>query len=150
MQDDNIESVPGLPSYDQVRRMVHDLYDNTCTAHAETWCMILFRLMTRCKSCVLFPLVCATYELKWKFPYNMTDEWLNRDVNPDDAYRMGLSCHTMPLESALTLHTILHACEWELGSDHADMQPIHRLRSGLRERAQMIARGIDLEDMTIE
>lgn len=144
------ESVPGLPSYDQIVTMASDLYRNMATNHAETWCHILHRLMIHTKSCVLFPLLVAATHLRWKFPYDLLDDVLLTEVDLDEAYRMGLSSHTMPLESTLTLHAIVHAVEEELGADHYDMQAVHRVRRGLQERAQLIAKGIDLEDMTLE
>lgn len=143
------EPAPDQAAYEQARGMARDLYNNMATNHAETWCHILYRLMMHTRTGVLFQLVCATYELMWQFPYNLSEDELYREVDLDDAYRLGLSSHDMPLESTLTLHSILEAAEQELGSDHVDMQPVHRVRRGLRERVKLLAKGIDMADVVI-
>ena len=149
--DDQLEyeSAPDLPAHEQVRGMARDLNNNMSTNHAETWCHILYRLMMHTRTGVLFQLVCGTYELMWQFPYKISEDELYQEVDLDNAYLLGLSSHDMPLESTLTLHSILEAAEQELGSDHIDMQPVHRVRRGLRERAKLLAKGIDMEDVVI-
>lgn len=51
---------------------------------------------------------------------------------------MGFEGHIMPPQSGMILNVLVTAMELELGPDHVDIQPMHRYRSGLRDRITML------------
>ncbi len=70
-------------------------------------------------------------------PYRFEHDRFRTPVDLNEAYRLGFGGCTLPLRSALILNALLISLELALGSDHVDIQPIHRYRHAKRDQLIM-------------
>lgn len=126
-----------FPNFDQIREMSQDLARCLSDEHKETWCWIFARLKFEAPSPWAERLECAILELEENLPYRFDHDHFRTPVDLNEAYMLGFGGCTLPVRSALILNALITVLELALGSDHVDIQPIHRFRHGKRDQLIM-------------